>query len=329
LRILFSADWHIKLGKRNIPDEWQRNRFLLMVDAVNAIYKEHNCKQHVIGGDILDVCNPSTEDLNLYFECIARLTGDVVIYTGNHEMLKNSQSCLTSLAAETSRCNPRAVVITEPFRSKDYDIIDYTELHKKKWQPAMSKICLTHVRGAIDPHVKPEISLERFKEHGYDLVYSGDLHSVECCQMTPTIPLLYPGSPFNTSFSREIPKNKHGVFVIDTETGTHEWVELKNIPQLVRRTVDSTDKMVSDGFNRIVYELVGDVIELGKVVNSELLDKKVNTGITKDAKLPGLDGDIPNEVGAYCTAILGLSTDQTADLVSELHNIVILDDYND
>lgn len=329
MRLLYSADWHIKLGKRNIPDEWQRNRFLMMVDSINAIYEKYNCDQHIIGGDILDVCNPSTEDLDLYFECIARLEGDTVIYTGNHEMLKNSQSCLTSLAAETSRCNSRAVVITEPFRSKEYDIIDYAELHKKTWVPSVSKLCLTHCRGAIDPHVRPEINLERFKEHGYISVYSGDLHSVECCQMTPSIPLLYPGSPFNTSFSREIPKGKHGVFIIDTDTLTHEWVELENLPQLVRRTVDSTDKMVSDGFHRVVYELVGNVVELGKVVNSDLLDKKINTGITKDAKLQGLDGNITNEVGAYCTEILGLSLDETTNLITELHNIVILDDYND
>jgi len=329
LKILFSADWHIKLGKRNIPDEWQRNRFLLMVDAINAIYKEHNCELHIIGGDILDVANPSTDDLDLYFECIARLTGDILLYSGNHEMLKNSQSCLTSLAAETSRCNPYSRVITEPYRSKDFDIIDYTELHKKTWVPALSTICFTHVRGAIDPHVKPEISLNRFEEHGYNQVIAGDLHSVECCQNTPHIPLLYPGSPFNTSFSREIPKSTHGVFIVDTDTGNTEWVELTGLPQLVRRTVDSTDKIVADNFHRIVYELVGDVIALGKVDNSELLDKKINTGISKDAKLPGLDGDIPNEVSAYCTAILGLSTDDTADLISELHNIVILDDYND
>lgn len=329
MKLLFSADWHIKLGKRNIPDEWQRNRFLMMVDAINALYKEYNCDQHIIGGDILDVCNPTTEDLDLYFECIAKLQGNTIIYTGNHEMLKSNKSCLTSLAAETSRCNPNAVVISEPFRSKDYDIIDYAELHKKKWEPAKSNICLTHCRGAIDPHVKPEINLERFKEHGYDIVYSGDLHSVDCCQTTPSIPLMYPGSPFNISFSREIPKQTHGVFIIDTDTATHEWFELTDLPQLVRRTVDSTSKMVADGFHRVVYELVGDVVELGSVENSELLDKKINTGITKDAKLKGLDGNIENEVAAYCTDILGLPSEKTSDLISELHNIVTLDDFND
>lgn len=329
MRLLYSADWHIKLGKRNIPDAWQRNRFLMMVDAVNKIYKDYNCDQHIIGGDILDVCNPTTDDLDLYFECIARLEGDIVIYTGNHEMLKNSQSCLTSLASETSRCNPRAMVITEPFRSTHYDIVDYSELHKKTWVPAVSKLCLTHCRGAIEPHVKPEINLERFKEHGYTHVYSGDLHSVECCQKTPSIPLNYPGSPFNTSFSREIPSGSHGVFIIDTETKLHEWVELTDLPQLVRRTVDSTDKMIPDSFHRVVYELVGNVVELGKVANSDLLDKKINTGITKDAKLQGLDGNIANEVASYCSSVQNLSNEEITKLITELHNIVVLDNYND
>lgn len=52
-------------------------------------------------------------------------------------------------------------------------------------------------------------------------------------------------------------------------------------------------------------------------------------GITKDAKLPGLDGDIENEVVMYCVLILGLSEEETAEVVSELRTLVSLDKYND
>lgn len=328
MNILFTADWHIKLGKRNIPDAWQRKRFLMMVDKLNQLYTDNNCDLHIIGGDILDVAKPSTEDLDLYFECIAALKGNIIIYTGNHEMVSKEKSCLANLAAETSRCNPNATIILEPYRSEAFDIIDYAELHNKEWIASKSKICFTHCRGAIPPHVTPEINLERFKEHGYNKVFAGDLHSVSCCQTTPSIPLLYPGSPFNTSFSREIPED-HGAFIINTENQLHEWHQLEGLPQLIRKTVDSTDKMVSDPFHRVIYELVGDVVSLGKVKNSELLDKKINTGVTKDATLKGLDGDISNEVSAYCKEILGLKPEQVGELLNELHNVVILDNFND
>lgn len=328
MNLLFSADWHIKLGKRNIPDAWQRNRFMLLVDKLNKLYTDNNCELHIIGGDILDVANPSTEDLDLYFECIARLKGNILIYTGNHEMVTKTRSCLSDLAVETSRCNPNARIIDMPYRSEAFDIVDYIELHKKEWVPSKSKICFTHCRGAIDPHVKPEINLEKFYRHGYSKVFAGDLHSVSCCQTTPSIPLLYPGSPFNTSFSREIPED-HGAFIINTDNLLHEWHQLDGIPQLIRLTVDSPDKMVPHEFHRVIYELVGDVVDLGKVKNSELLDKKINTGITREAKLQGLDGDINTEVGIYCTQILGLDKEKTSDILNELHNVVILDNYND
>lgn len=326
--ILFTADWHIKLNRSNIPNRWQIDRTLEMVDYINKIATKYNVEQIIIGGDILDVSNPSPDELELYFEAIARLKHNTLIYTGNHEMVDNKHSCLFNIAAETNRCN-NLVHVVSSMRTSDYDIIDYTELKKDNWEPRKSKLCFTHVRGAIPPHVKPEINLSRFEAHGYEVVYAGDLHSYSCTQEINKIKLMYPGSPFNTSFSRNLPLMEHGVFIIDTKNPVSPiWVELKELPQLLRKTVENPDEMIAGERHRIIYELVGDLVSLGKVKKTELLDKKINLNVTKDATLKGLNGDLSEEVQLYCREILHLPEGTISELLTELASVVDLEQYS-
>lgn len=325
--ILFTADWHIKLNRKNIPNTWQRNRTMLMVDKINNIAESYNVDSIIIGGDILDVANPSPEEAELYYDAISKIKTYTLIYTGNHEMVDNKHSCLFNMAAETNRCNPLVSVVSS-MRSEDFDIIDYVELKQDNWRKASSKLCFTHVRGEIPPHVKPEIDLTRFEQHGYSVVYAGDLHANSCSQKTPRIPLLYPGSPFNTSFSRDLPLGEHGVFIIDTTKPTEPiWVELTGLPQLIRKSVTSADSIIPHDTHRVIYELIGDVLSLGKVKKSDLLDKKINTNVTKEASLKGLDGNITKEVEIYCKEILKLSPEDVTTLITELNNAVNMEQY--
>lgn len=321
MRVLYTADWHIKLGQNKVPIPWQTSRFHSLVDELNGAFLKHNCDLHVIGGDIFDVAAPNPEEYELYYDLVAKLEHKTIIYTGNHEMKTKKDSMLYKLASETKRCNPLVSVITEPYRSEDFDIVDYVELKKDKWLPAKSKLCFTHVRGEIKPHVKPEIDLSRFKD--YPLVISGDLHSHSNTQVHPNGDLVYPGSPMTTSFHRnEVGSYTNGYIVVDTNNLAWQWYEL-TLPQLLRKTVSTTDEMVDDGYNWTIYELTGDVVELGKLeANSELLDKKINTNITKDAKLQGLDGDINSEVSIYLKEVMGLQDDSIKELVSTLHSEV-------
>ena len=69
--ILFTADWHIKLGQKNVPKEWQTNRFRMLfkkvlLDATNA-----DCI--IIGGDVFDRM-PSIEELSLFLEFVSMST---------------------------------------------------------------------------------------------------------------------------------------------------------------------------------------------------------------------------------------------------------------
>lgn len=284
MKILFSADWHIKLGQRNVPKSWQINRFVMLVQRLNDIVNDTECDLHIIGGDIFDRFDPSTEEIELYFDLVARLKHRTLIYTGNHEMKSKTLSVLNNLAEETTRCNPLVEVITEPYRSSDFDIIDFTELHAKTWQPQISKLCFTHVRGSIPPHVTPEIDLSKFD--CYDLVVAGDLHSYQNTQETEAgTTIMYPGSPLTTSFHRDRTSKTNGCLVVDTDTLGCKWHELGDLPQLIRKTISVGEDMVSDGYDRVIYEVEGDISELKTIKDSELLDKKINKNVGKPAKL--------------------------------------------
>ena len=65
--ILFTADWHLKLGQKNVPLEWACARYKLFFDQVKAL--ESDCDMHIIGGDLFDRV-PSMDELTLYFDFI-------------------------------------------------------------------------------------------------------------------------------------------------------------------------------------------------------------------------------------------------------------------
>ena len=50
--ILFTADWHIKLGQKNVPVEWATKRYNEFFDQVHQ--QSESCDMHIIGGDLFD-----------------------------------------------------------------------------------------------------------------------------------------------------------------------------------------------------------------------------------------------------------------------------------
>ncbi|AUG85055.1 putative recombination endonuclease subunit D12 [Vibrio phage Ceto] len=321
-RLLFSADWHIKLGQKHVPVLWQINRFHLLVDKLNERFKASECDIHVIGGDIFDRFDPTPEEIELYFDLVARLEHKTLIYTGNHEMKSKTKSVLDNLADETTRCNPLVEVVTGVYRSPEFDIVDYKELHKNKWAEQCSRLCLTHVRGEIPPHVTPEIDLAKFDS--YDLVLAGDLHSYQNTQTTENgTTILYPGSPLTTSFHRERTTKTNGCIVINTETLNYTWHDLKQLPQLIRKTIQVGEEMVKDEYDRVIYEVEGDISELKSIKDSELLDKKVNKNVGKPATL-----DLTNKSGTdeelsiYLTEVEKLPSTTVKRLVGKYKRIV-------
>ncbi len=317
MKVLFTADWHIKLGQRKVPKHWQKNRFHMLVDELNKVEAD----MLIIGGDLLDVADPSAEEIELMFDLLAKINKPTWIFSGNHEMISKRVSVLERFSAEITRCNG-LILHVGSVRSPAFDIISYPDLHKK-WAPADARLCFTHVRAELPAHMKtqPEVDLSLFD--AYDLVIAGDLHDYKMSQKTEAgTPILYPGSPLSTSFHRSIPEETNGYFIVDTDTLEHEWFELKHLPHLIRNKVTSTDEMVGDDFHHIIYELEGDIESLGKIKDSELLDKKINTKVSKDAKLDLNDLEIEEELDLYLKEVEGLDDAKRTRCITRFSDVV-------
>ena len=303
--ILFTADWHIKLGQKNVPIPWACSRYQLFFEQVQEAIEKHDISLHIIGGDLFDRV-PSMDELTLYFDFVRQQKVRTIIFDGNHEATKKNYTFFSNLIRATQDINPLVEVITETYYEDNWAILPYADLHRKKSIETIdAEYLFTHVRGEIPPHVVPEVELKRFDK--FKTVFAGDLHAHENTQRN----IVYPGSPMTTSFHRN--QVQTGYLTIDDNIN---WTWYKfDLPQLIRKTVDSPDEMVQTDFHHTIYELEGDVSDLAKVKNSELLDKKV-VKRTVEATLD-LHGDmtISDELGIYLQQILSLDDNKIRNIM--------------
>ena len=301
--ILFTADWHIKLGQKNVPIAWACTRYKLFFEKIYELEKDVNL--HIIGGDLFDRV-PSMDELTLYFDFVKGVTVDTIIFDGNHEATRKHKTFFTNLKRVTEELNPHVKVITETYYEDNWAILPYADLHRKKSIEEISaEYLFTHVRGEIPPHVVPEVDLERFDK--FKTVFAGDLHAHENTQRN----IVYPGSPMTTSFHRN--EVTTGYLTID-DNMQWTWHQF-DLPQLIRKTVEDPDEMIPTDFHHTIYELEGDVQDLAKVKNSDLLDKKVvKREVEATLSLHG-DMTIGDELGVYLKEILSLDDNKIRNIM--------------
>jgi len=301
--ILFTADWHLKLGQKNVPIEWACARYKMFFELIREL--ENDCDRHIIGGDLFDRV-PSMDELTLYFDFISGITIPTLIYDGNHEATRKNNTFFTNLKKATSDINPLVEIIDTTYTEDDWAILPYADLHRKGSIEAIdAQILFTHVRGEIPPHVVPEVKLDRFDK--FNTVFAGDLHAHENTQRN----IVYPGSPMTTSFHRS--RVKTGCLLIDKDW-SWEWRELK-LPQLIRKTVDNPDLMIQTTFDHTIYELEGDIQDLAKIKNSDLLDKKVIKRQVEARLNLTADMTIGDELVLYLQEILNLDNTKIKNII--------------
>ena len=302
--ILFTADWHIKLGQKNVPIEWACSRYKLFFDQIYDL--EKNVNLHIIGGDLFDRV-PSMDELTLYFDFVKGVTVNTIIFDGNHEATRKHKTFFTNLKRVTEELNPKVKVITETFYLHDWAILPYADLHKKDSIEDIDGVdyLFTHVRGEIPPHVTPEVDLERFDK--FKTVFAGDLHAHENTQRN----IVYPGSPMSTSFHRN--EIKTGYLLIDDDWSWtwHEFV----LPQLYRKTVTNPEEMVPTMFDHTIYEIEGDVTDLANIKNSELLDKKLLRKTSESTLALQKEMSIEEELVLYFTEVLNLDETKISKII--------------
>lgn len=315
MKLLFTADIHIKLGQKNVPIDWAKNRFNLFVEQFAEMQTKADFV--VIGGDVFDRL-PTMDEVELYFDLVASLTKPAVIYSGNHEMVKKDTTFLTYLKRATNRLN-KLVTVCDDYRSDilggAIDIIPYNKL--RDFQDNYStldfhgNILLTHVRGNIPPHVKSEIPLELLDR--WQVVLAGDLHSYENSQRN----ILYPGSPYTTSFHRN--EVDTGAILLDLDSLEHQWLKF-NLPQLIKKTVGVSDPKPQTTWHHTIYEIEGNLHELSQLEDSELIDKKVVKRAQETQLILDPNLTIAEEVREYLTYILTLPDETIQQVLEEYYN---------
>ena len=292
-----------------MPKDWAKNRYELFIEQVREL--ETQVSLHIVGGDVFDKL-PSLEELSIYFNFIRGVTVPTLVFPGNHEALKKDTSFFDQLVEVTQAINPLVTVVTTTTEYDNFTILPFADLHRKNSieDCPQDKPLFTHVRGEILPHVKPEVDLDRFNK--FPIVYAGDLHSHSNTQRN----IVYPGSPMTTSFHRSLVDT--GYLLIDEEDLTKwSWHKFE-LPQLIRKTVESTEDMIATDFHHTIYEIEGDLQQLSGIANTELLDKKIvkrNSEVTVD--LTGKT--IQQELEAYLIDVLTLP-DVTVEKAMEVFN---------
>jgi DNA repair exonuclease SbcCD nuclease subunit len=305
--ILFTADWHIKLGQKNVPVDWALNRYTKFFNQIHSIEKQ--CSMHIIGGDLFDRL-PNMEELELYFSFIRNVKISTLIYDGNHEATKKNKTFFTQLKQVTRDINPLVHIVDISYVDSNlgFGVLPYADLHRKgsieKFDT--SKPLFTHVRGEIPPHVKPEVELDRFED--FPVVFAGDLHAHSNTQKN----IVYPGSPMTTSFHRN--EVTTGYILINPENWEWMW-EPFELPQLIRKTVTSSSDMVPTDYHHTIYEIEGDIQELASVKNSELLDKKVVKRNSEATLIIDKDMTLEEELIEYLKFILEIPDSQISNII--------------
>ena len=305
--ILFTADWHIKLGQKNVPVEWAKKRYHSFFDQVHEQVK--TCDMHIIGGDLFDRI-PNMEELALYFSFVRNVKKPTLIFDGNHEATRKNRTFFSQLKQPTRDINPLVNVVDISYVDEDlgFGVLPYADLHRKgsieHFDTSMP--LFTHVRGEIPPHVKPEVDLERFDD--FPVVFAGDLHAHSNTQRN----IVYPGSPMTTSFHRQ--EVETGYLLINPKDWSWNWWPF-TLPQLIRKTVTKAEDMVPTSYHHTIYEIEGDIQELATVENSELLDKKVIKRNTETSLVIEKDMTLEDELVEYLNYILQIPEEETFNIL--------------
>tara|TARA_B100000131_G_scaffold2843_1_gene2976 strand:+ start:1035 stop:1988 length:954 start_codon:yes stop_codon:yes gene_type:complete len=308
--ILFTADWHLKLGQKNVPVEWAKKRYREFFHQISEI--ESRCTTHIIGGDLFDRL-PTMEELELYFSFVANVKIPTIIYDGNHEATKKNKTFFTQLKEVTKDINELVLIVDKVTNfNGEFTVLPYCDLHKPRifYEIDEDIPLFTHVRGEIPPHVKPEIDLDLLKD--FPIVLAGDLHAHSNTQKN----IVYPGSPMTTSFHRN--EVETGYLLID-ENFNWKWYKFE-LPQLLRKTVDSPDKMIPSEYHHTIYELEGDIQDLSQVKNSELLDKKVVKRSTEATLVLDKEMTVSEELAEYLEYILELPKSKISSIIGTFND---------
>ena len=112
-----------------------------------------------------------------------------------------------------------------------------------------------------------------------------------------------------------------GAILLDADTLQHDWLKF-TLPQLLKKTIGAEEaaSATSTSFDHTIYEVEGDMAELGTLDNNELIDKKILKRDTDSALLLDPEMSLSEEVSEYLSYILELPPETVEKVLKELQN---------
>ena len=192
-KFLAFGDIHINTSKY---PEYEEEKIRLILKAIHS----HPEVNHlVLAGDVFDKARPSLRDIQLFYTFVHSLQDyRIDVIGGNHDPTTFEYLPHTNFT-----------YYSEITTVDDITFVPWSKIHLEL---PSSRICVSHARCTVPPHITEEVAISKFAET-YGLTILGDIHM----PLEPFVNVVYTSSPVPIHF-KPLKKNSTGYLEVDTKT---------------------------------------------------------------------------------------------------------------
>lgn len=281
--LIVSGDQHISV-KKDIPIEWQLNRFRLLFKSYVDLCKKHSADL-ILTGDLFHAANENKWEKRLFLELINLLEREEIrthIIIGNHENMGAQGSTLDYFQPDFDNLDWVQYHPTISFKKEEgceLVFVGHNQLQAwldsgdTEWEG--TRIIFSHFRPTVNKFIQEEIDVQKFISTS-SLCICSDIHlPLTLCDGR----LVYTNSPLNTHFE---PKPDCGCLLLTLDSGEVSYKRLVlSLPNLIQIT--TTASAFEDTVDTVDYyriEVTGTPEELRSI--------KTESPNTKLLKIPEL-----------------------------------------
>ena len=271
--LVITADWHIRI-KPDIDEQWQLNRYKLLINEVIKVCHEHDGIL-VLAGDILDRNRPSLSELKLVMHLLHKANAmgiQTYLISGNHESLGLGASTYDFLSPFMAKLeNVSYNTSQEIFVPLEDDVDLYLVGHPAladyelgDLRPNKTNILVSHFRPTVNQFIQEEIDVEKFIAP-FDVCFAGDIHLPLTLHDAK---LIYVNHPVNSCFEK-LPDCSLVLAKASGAGMAYKRIPLA-LPNLVQ--INTTPEAYSepeDDFNFYRVEITGSPEELRSIKSSK------------------------------------------------------------